>query len=290
VKYAFIRDNATDEVSIARFCRVLEVSRSGYYEWKSRGESNRSRIRQVLGDLIQAIHDKSMKAYGSPRVYQTLKRGGTRVGKSTVEKLMRERRLRSTYHRRFRPQTTDSRGTAAPAPNLLAQDFTAQRPNEKWVTDITYVSTAEGWLYLCVFLDLYSRKVVGYAMSRSLDSGLVCEAFRAATARRGVPKGLLLHSDRGCQYASEVFRQQSNVSGLVRSMSRVGNCYDNAVVESFFKTLKVEHIYQQHFESRAEAARSIVRWIEGFYNSERIHSSLGYLSPVEFEENSKAVA
>ena len=283
MKYALIARNVTSETGIARYCRVLEVSRSGYYEWSRRGPTERARRRQALDERVKAIHESSRKAYGSPRVSAVLRAEGCKHSRTTVARSMRRQGLKSTYHRRFRPQTTDSTRTKAPAPNVLEQRFTASAPNEKWVSDITYIPTAVGWAYLCVILDLLSRKVVGHAMSNRINAALVVSAFAMAVARRGKPKELLFHSDRGSQYDAAEFRAFSALPGLGRSMSRVGNCYDNAVCESFFKTLKVELVFQTSFESHPQAAREIARWIESFYNSKRIHSSLNFLSPAAFE-------
>lgn len=263
---------------------MLEVSRSGYYDWLTRKPSMRERTQALLDQLVKTLHEKSLKAYGSPRIYEALRQQeGRRCSKRTVERSMRRQGLKSLHHRRFRPQTTDSSQTRSPAPNVLNQKFDAVAPNQKWVSDITYISTAEGWLYLCVVLDLFSRKVVGYATSHRIDAALVVAAFKVALARRGPPLDLIFHSDRGSQYDAEVFRAVSAIPGLVRSMSRVGNCYDNAVAESFFKTLKVELAYQRRFSSRDVAKIEIVRWIELVYNSKRLHSSLRYLAPAAFE-------
>jgi transposase InsO family protein len=269
-------------------CDALDVSRSGYYKWKQQsGVSKRTKKRVDLLSRILKIFEESRQTYGCPRMYQQLRREGYRCNYKTVEKLMREHEIQPCRRRKYR-STTDSKHKLPIADNVLRREFRPKRPNEVWVSDITYVETKEGWLYLSVFIDLFSKMVVGWSMSERMTAELVTSAFTMATARRGVHAPRIVHSDRGSQYASEVFRNQ--IKGCVQSMSRKANCWDNAPAESFFGSLKSEHIYRHNFETREKAEMSIFEYIEIFYNKKRLHSSLGYLSPEEFEEKGKKVA
>jgi transposase InsO family protein len=237
----------------------------------------------MLSIEIRSLYEESRKTYGSPRIHQALRKRGVRCSKKRVERLMRKEGLISVHRKRFRPTTTNSRHSLPVAANLLQQDFSAQCCNQKWVGDITYIPTAEGWLYLAVILDLYSRKVVGWATGANIDAELVCQAFRVARLRRHAPKRLVYHSDRGSQYASFKFQRLLMEAETMPSMSRRGNVYDNAVAESFYHTLKVELVHRNRYDSRAEAKASIAEYIEQFYNPERLHSSIGYCSPNQFE-------
>jgi putative transposase len=263
-------------------CRVLEVSRQGFYAWCQRRASRHRLDDDRLAARIKAIHAGSRGRYGSPRVHAQLRREGARVGKKRVERLMREQGLEARRKRKFR-RTTDSNHDLPVAPNVLERDFDTDGPNQVWVTDITYVSTLEGWLYLAAILDLFSRRVVGWAMSTSLDRGLALDALHMALQGRQPPAGLVHHSDRGCQYASHDYRRLLDAHGIVCSMSRKGDCWDNAVAESFFGGLKSELVNAADFATRAEARTAIFEYIEVFHNRQRLHSSLGYLTPVEYE-------
>ena len=281
MKFAFI---AVEKASapVAALCKVLEVSRSGYYAWERRVPSARSREDAKLRVHIAAIHERSRGVYGAPRVHAELRASGFRVSRKRVARLMSELGLESRRKRRFKA-TTDSRHTLPVAENVLDRKFEVDAPNVAWVTDITYVWTSEGWLYLAAILDLFSRRVVGFAMSERIDRQLALDALCAAVGRRLPNAGLVHHSDRGSQYASGDYQDALDEAGVVCSMSRKGNCWDNAVAESFFATLKTELVYLRRFATRAEAREAIFEFIESFYNRERRHSTLGYLSPVAFE-------
>ena len=281
MRYQFIQDHQ-DEFPVQRMCQVLGVSPSGYYAWRTRPLSPSTRANQKLLVEIRSIHSRSRKTYGSPRVHAELRDCNFLVGKNRVARLMRAENLRG-QRKRKQPRTTNSQHRHPVAPNHLNRDFHATRPNEKWLADITYIPTAEGWLYLAGVLDLFSRKIVGWSFSASLESNLVEEAFHMAVYSRPTLSGLLHHSDRGSQYAGDAYQQLLIDLQVQVSMSRTGNCYDNAPMESFFSTLKCEHVHFQNYQSRQEAQTDIFAYIVGFYNRQRRHSSLGYLSPQEFE-------
>ncbi len=263
-------------------CSTLKVSRGGFYVWLGRGESRRSKENRRLVVLIREEHERSRGTYGSPRMHAALKKRGETCSLNRVDRLMREAGIRSKVKRKFK-KTTDSKHAHPVAPNLLGQDFWVSAPNEVWVSDITYIWTDEGWLYLASTLDLYSRMVVGWSMSACMPSSLVEDALKMAIDRRSPPPGMIHHSDRGVQYAAGVFQGLLEQHGVVCSMSRKGNCYDNAVKESFFHTLKTELCDHEHYRTREEARASVFEYIEVFYNRERLHSTIGYLSPLEFE-------
>ena len=262
-------------------CRVLQVARSGFYAWCRRRESARQRQNAWLLTHIRACYRASHGRYGSPRIYQDLRAQGIRVGRHRVARLMRQHDLRSVCRRRWRRVRGVPPELAAA--NHLQRVFTASAPNQKWAGDITYVATREGWLYVAVLMDLYSRWIVGWAMDDRMNSVLTSQALEMALSHRGLPTGLLHHSDRGCQYAAIPYQQRLRALGIHCSMSRPGNCWDNAVVESFFATLKTELIHQRSFATRQEARAEIFAYVEGFYNPRRRHSSLGYRRPLEFE-------
>ena len=268
-------------------CRVLEVSRSGYYKWKKNRDGKRARRHKELLQHIRNIFSESKERYGVRRVHAALKRNGMRVNKKVVQKLMHNHELKPKRRRRFR-STTDSNHSLPISENVLQRQFQVERSNQVWVSDITYIDTQEGWLYLATFIDLYSRKVVGWSMSEHMAASLVVSAFEMATNRQGVVAPKIVHSDRGSQYASEAFR--SRLNKCKQSMSRKGNCWDNAVAESFFGALKSELVHRERFKTRKEAEMSIFEYIEIFYNKTRLHSALGYLSPQEFEEKGRKVA
>ncbi len=268
------------EYPIRMMCRVLEVSRSGYYAWRGRLESRRAIVDRGLVVELRAIHEKTRRSYGSPRIAQELK---GRCGRHRVARLMRENGIIAKRARRFRPATTESRHDLPIVGNVLDRRFRVEAPNRVWASDLTYVWTREGWLYLAIVLDLFSRSVVGWATSARVDRGLVLEALRMARARRNPAEGLIHHSDRGRQYASSDYRSELDRFGAVPSMSRKGNCWDNAVVESFMASFKVEWIPDNDYSTRRAAAEDIASYIEGFYNPVRRHSTLGQVSPSEYE-------
>lgn len=263
-------------------CRVLGVARSGYYAWRRRPIGPRARERQQLVVAIRESWERSRRNYGSPRVLQDLRAQGWRVSKKLVEQLMRENGMQAKRKRRFR-KTTDSDHKQAVAPNVLDRQFDVEAPDTVWAGDITYVWTQQGWLYLAVILDLFSRRVVGWALSHRIDTQLALDAMNMALARRQPERGLLHHSDRGCQYAAGRYGQLLAAHGVEPSMSRRGNCWDNAVVESFFGTLKNELVHHVVFLTRDAARQAIFEFIEVYYNRQRRHSSLGYLSPIDYE-------
>jgi transposase InsO family protein len=269
---------------LARMCQVLHVSASGYYAWRKRVPSRRAEANAALTEQIRDIHQASRQTYGSPRVHAALRRRGLVCGRQRVARLMHCEGLVGRSPRRRYPRTTQAAPGNPVAPNVLAQDFFAERPDQKWVADITYVDTAEGWLYLAPVLDLFSRKVVGWSMDNHLYSSLVEDALHMAVTRRRPAPGLLHHSDRGTQYTSAAYQQKLTDLQCRVSMSRTGNCYDNAVMESFFSTLKSECLTAR-FQTRAQARTAIFEFIEVWYNRHRLHSSLGYLSPDEFEHS-----
>ena len=268
---------------------VLKVSRSGYYKWLNRSSSERTQENDDLIDQIKGIQKHARYSYGSPRVTQALHRKGYQVGENRVARLMQLQGLGRRLKKRFR-STTDSEHSLPIAENLLNREFWSSKPNQVWVSDLTFISTAEGWMYLCVVIDLYSRKVVGWAMGTRMKTALVLQALMMAILQRQPPEGLLFHSDRGSQYCSRVFRDRLQKYRIKQSMSRRGNCWDNAPAESFFKTLKSELLGNGAFGSREEARRAVFEYIEVFYNRQRLHSTLGYISPVEFEELMSRVA
>lgn len=265
-------------------CRVLQVSRAGFYAWRARPESARSKANRELAAQVREAHETSRRTYGSPRVHAELRARGYRVGRHRVARLMRQQGLAARRKRRYRA-TTNSGHNQPVAPNVLSRSFEVPEPDRVWVADITYLATAEGWLYLAVLLDLCSRSVVGWAMSADLDCSLALAALRMAVERRQPTRGRLLHhSDRGVQYASSSYQAALEAEGITASMSRRANCWDNAPAESFFGTLKVELVGDRVFPSRAAARTEVFEYIEAFYNRTRRHSTLGYLTPLEFEK------
>jgi putative transposase len=284
VRFAFI-DHRREEFPVTLMCEMLDVSRSGYYAWRGRPPSPRESRRAGLTAKIRSAHEASRGTYGSPRVTVELKAAGLATCVNTVAKYMRQAGVRVTPRRRFVPRTTDPDHPHPLAANVLDRDFRAAAPDRKWACDLTYLWTDQGWLYLSVVIDLFSRRVVGWSMSDDLKTRGVAEALAMAIARRKPAKdaGLLHHSDRGVQYACELYRSALEAHGITASMSRAGNCYDNAVAESFFGTLKTELVHRTRYRTRAEARASVFEWIECWYNRKRRHSSLGYVSPERFE-------
>lgn len=281
------------EHALTMLCRVLGVSAQGYYAWRSRPVSARAKADMSLSAKIRVIHAESKERYGSPRIHDELLDLGVSCGRKRVERLMREERLRAKAGRKFRV-TTDSSHDKAVAPDLVRRDFSAPASNKVWVGDITYLWTAEGWLYLAVVIDLYSRMVVGWSIGTRLHTSLVTLAFARAVARRRPAPGFIVHTDQGAQYASEAFRRALADTGARQSMGSRGDCYDNAVAESFFHSFKVEAIYGSDIETRREMEYEVFEYIERFYNRKRKHSAIGLRSPEQFENgetiNRKAAA
>ncbi len=281
MRYAFIEAHRA-MWRLPAMCEALAVSKSGYFAWRAGREAPRRSRDRALSVHIQAIHQQSRKTYGSPRIHHELKEQGMAVGKKRVARLMKAAGIAVLPLRRF-VTTTDSDHEQPIAPNVLEQDFSASAPNERWVTDITYIPTDEGWLYLAAIMDLHSRRIVGWAMEATMHSSLVLKALDMAVTNRRPSAGLIHHSDRGSQYASEGYRSALTSHGMIASMSRRGCCYDNAAAESFWHTLKNELIYRTSFQTRDQARTEIFDYIEVFYNRTRRHTSIGNLSPVDFE-------
>jgi putative transposase len=282
MRFGFIEQHART-YPVRLMCRVLGVSASGYYAWRSRPESPRAVANRDLLERIRRIHVAHHGRYGSPRMHAALRAQGHQASRGRVERLMRRHGIRALARRRFRPTTTDSRHQLPIAPNLLQQKFMASVPNRVWLADITYIPTGEGWLYLAAILDLATRKVVGWAMRDHMRTELTLGALIMAIQRQRPGSGLLHHSDRGSQYAAEAYSRQLALVKAKPSMSRTGCCYDNAPMESFFHSLKVELVHQRHWTTRDEARRDLFGYIEGYYNRQRIHSALGYLTPEQAE-------
>ena len=282
MRFRFIEDRRAD-YPVRIMCDVLDVSPAGYYAWRSRPESQRSSDNRDLLEDIQRVHRDNHGRYGSPRVHEELKAQGRGASRGRIERLMRHHGIRAIMARPRRAGTTDSRHDLPIAPNLLDRNFTADAPNRIWLADITYVETDQGWLYLAAILDLYSRRIVGWAMADHLRADLPLAALRMAISAQRPGAGLIHHSDRGVQYASSEYRNALQSAGFSASMSRKGDCYDNAPMESFFHTLKTELVHHTQYATRADATRDIFAYIEGFYNRTRRHSAIGYISPVEME-------
>ena len=282
-RYRFIQvEKAVFPLSV--LCRVLRVSRASYYGWRRRGPSARATHDATLTVQIRAAHTASRQTYGVPRIHADLQDAGMRVARKRVWRLMRAAGLSGCQRGRRRVRTTVADPKATPAPNVLARDFTATGPDERWVGDLTYLSTDEGWLYLATLLDVYSRRIVGWAMADHLRTELPLEALTMALQQRRPPPGQLVHhTDRGCQYTAGAYQAALDEAGVTGSMSRKGDCYDNAMAESFFGTLKAELVPDDGWPTRAAARRAVFEWIVVFYNRRRRHSALGYQSPVAFE-------
>lgn len=281
MKFQFISDHA-GTFNVGRMCRLLNVSRSGFYAWRIRPESRTSRENRALEDRIRLLHANSHGIYGAPRIHRDLTDSGVRCGKNRVARIMRNAGIRSRTQKKFKA-TTHSRHSLPVAPNLLNQDFSAEAAGIAWVGDITYIWTDEGWLYLAMLLDLYNREIVGWSASSRITRQLAVNALQMALGRRASSRGLLHHTDRGSQYASADYQKILKEHGMVCSMSRKGNCYDNAVAESFFARLKSEWVNHERYHSRAEAVQSLFYYIEIFYNRKRRHSSINYATPQEYE-------
>ncbi len=282
--FAFIEEQLVPaRFPVEACCDVLEVSRSGYYAWLDRPESARARRRGELATAIARVHEENRGVYGSPRVQKALEAEGVDACVNTVADIMREHEIRAKTKRPFTPRTTDAAHAEPVAENVLDRQFDAELPNQKWAVDITYIATGEGWLYLAGVIDLCSRKIVGWSMADHMETSLVSDALRMAVAARSPGEGLLHHSDRGSQYASDGYMGLLQKHGMEVSMSGVGQCWDNAVKESFWATLKTELVHHEAYATREQARASIFEYIEVFYNRKRMHSSLGYVSPEQFE-------
>lgn len=283
MKYEFI-DNHRSEFAVGKMCRVLDVSRSGYYRWRRAPESERKKRNEAPYAKIKETYNAFHGAYGSPRITCALRDNGIQCSENRVARLMREKNLAAKTKRKYKV-TTDSKHDLPVAPHLIEQDFSTPAPHRLWVSDITYVWTLEGWLYLAVILDVFSRQIVGWSMSQRMTKDLVLNALKSALGRRKVSSGLIFHSDRGSQYAAHDVSEFLKQHGIQQSMSKKGDCYDNAMAESFFSSLKREFIYPfPVFKTRNEAKQSIFYYIEIFYNKIRKHSAIGYLTPVQFEQ------
>jgi len=288
MKFAFIAEHLRHAAgwTLGVLCGVLGVTRSGYYAWrkaKAGPASKRQLTRKARRKRVAAVFEQHKHRYGAPRIHAQLVKEGIACDVKTIASDMKAMGLFALQHKAFRVTTTDSNHGYPIAPNRLQRDFTASAPNRVWVTDLTYVPTGEGWLYLVTIMDLFSRKIVGYASADHMRSELCVEALDQAVRRRGRHEGLVLHSDRGVQYAADAFRHACEGYGIVQSMSGKGDCYDNAAAESFFGTLKSEHLDGFRFRTRQEAKLEVFNFIEGYYNPRRLHSTLGYQSPDEFE-------
>jgi transposase InsO family protein len=286
VKYAWIEEHR-DRFHVTRMCRQLEVSRTGYCQWRTRAPSDRAIANAALDAQVAALHAGSKRSYGRPRIVRGLREQGVQVGHERVRNSLKRQDLRPVYKRPYRV-TTDSAHHKPIAPNVLDRRVDGWRVNQAWVADITYVATNQGWLYLACVMDLASRRIVGWSMSERITAELVCQALRSAYWQRKPAAGLIMHSDRGSQYASASHRQLIKDYRMIQSMSRRANCWDNSAMESFFKTLKVERTHLLRYDTRALAKLDIVDWIEGFYNHSRMHSSIGYKTPVNAESSLRA--
>jgi putative transposase len=282
MSFRFIEDHR-DTYPVRLMCAVLEVSPAGYYAWRERPVSPRAASNSTLLAEIRQVHHDSGQRYGSPRVHAALRTQGRDASRGRIERLMRRYGIRAIMARPRRVRTTDSRHDLPIAPNLIARDFTAAAPNRVWLADITYIPTAEGWLYLAAVMDLFSRKIVGWAMHDHMRVELVSSALTMAVRQQRPGTGLIHHSDRGVQYASHEYRAALAAAGVTASMSRKADCYDNAPMESFFHTLKTELVHHHQYQTCAEAQRDIFAFIEGFYNRTRLHSAIGYIAPTEME-------
>ena len=286
MKYGFVAKHR-GAWPVLMVCEALGVSRSGFYAWLTRPRSRRSLDDEALGQQVRLSFVDSDRTYGARRVWRDVLEAGHPCGLHRIERLMRIQALRARPRRRGMPVDRGARSTAAIAPNVLDREFHATAPNQKWVADFTYLWTAEGWLYVAVVLDLYSRRVVGWSMQPHMTTQLVTDALMMAIWRRGKPDALLHHSDRGSQYTSDQFRRLLDELGVTCSMSRSGNCWDNSAMESFFKSLKTERTDRRTYRTRADAKADVFGYIEVFYNGKRRHSTIGYISPIQFEQQAQ---
>lgn len=282
MSFRFIEDHR-DAYPVRLMCAVLEVSPAGYYAWRDRPLSERAKSNATLLAAIRQVHRDSSGRYGSPRVHAVLRRQGRGVSRGRIERMMSRYGIRAIMAPPRRARTTDSRHDLPIAPNLIKRDFTAAAPNRVWLADITYIPTAEGWMYLAAVMDLFSRKIVGWAMRDHMQVELASSALTMAIHQQRPQAGLIHHSDRGVQYASHAYRDALSGAAIVASMSRKADCYDNAPMESFFHTLKTELVHHRNYKTRDEARRDIFVFIEGFYNRIRLHSAIGYIPPIQME-------
>lgn len=287
MKYAFIKENL-GEFNLAALSRTLGVSRSGYYAWLHRKPGKKAQQQAQCDTRVSDQFQAHDQCYGAPRLQVELREQGHHYDVKTIANSLKRQGLCAVAGQKFQPKTTDSKHALPVCPNVLEQDFNAGAPNSKWVQDITYTRTDEGWLYLAVVIDLYSRLVVGWAMSPRIDASLVCEALQNALLRRGKPTGVMVHSDRGSQYCSHDYRDLLKQYGLIGSMSAKGYCYDNACAESFFHSLKVEKLHRYRFETHQQMRQAVFQYIEVNYNRKRRHSACGYLSPLNYENRHAA--
>lgn len=283
MKYQFI-ENHRSAFAVEKMCRSLQISKSGYYAWRTRPQSKREQANEKLDHHIRIIYEQSKGTYGSPRITEALNNQKIDCSETRVARRMRKNNIKAKTKKRFKV-TTHSQHSHPIAENLLGQNFTVQHPDQVWASDITYLWTREGWLYLAVILDLFSRRIVGWSLSHRLSQELVLNAFQQALWRRRPDPGVVFHSDRGVQYACTAFRNLLQQHRFIQSMSGKGNCYDNAVVESFFHTLKTELVYFETYYTREDAKNSVFEYMETYYNRTRLHSTLNYCSPVEFEQH-----
>jgi transposase InsO family protein len=282
MSFRFIEDHR-DAYPVRLMCAVLGVSAAGYYAWRERPASARTTTNAALLAAIRQVHQDSGGRYGSPRVHAALRMQGRGAGRGRIERLMHRHGIRAIMASPCRVRTTDSRHGLPIASNLIKRDFVAAAPNRIWLADITYIPTAEGWLYLAAVMDLFSRKIVGWAMRDHMQVELASSALKMAIQQQHPQPGLIHHSDRGVQYASQDYRAVLSAAGITASMSRKADCYDNAPMESFFHTLKIELVHHRQYKTRAEAQRDIFPFIEAFYNRTRLHSAIGYVTPIEME-------
>lgn len=285
MKYAFIKDEQQHH-SVQRLCRILNVSRSGYYDWLDRQPSPRALANQALLGKLKTLYQQHKGRYGSPRIHAALLQQGEKVSRGRVERLMKQYNIkaqRSKRHKRVYFQREQQQA----APNVLSRQFTANQPNQKWVSDITFVPTREGYIYLAIVLDLYSRAVIGWSMSHRINGQLVIDALNMAIVHRGDPVNVLVHSDQGSQYTAQIYREILAAKKMICSMSRKGECHDNAVAESFFHTLKEELVTDADFRTKQQARQEIFKYIEMYYNRVRLHSTLGYTAPLHYESMSE---
>lgn len=288
MKYAFIKSHRTT-FSVSLMCKVMEVTRSAFYDWLNRPESARNREDRQLSEKVKKIHEKSRETYGARRIRQELVEDGEPISRTRVGRLMKQQGLESKSKRKFKATTNSNHGRPV-APNLLDREFLVDQPDTVYAGDITYIPTDEGWLYLAVLIDLYSRAVVGWAMSERMTAQLANDALMMAIWKRRPPKGLMTHSDRGSQYASALYQKTIKDHGFICSMSRKGNCWDNAPSESFFHTLKTELTHHKRYQTRLEAKQEIFEYIEVFYSRQRRHSTIGYQTPMGYEKACRKVA
>ena len=288
MKYAFIECNQ-EAFTVTRMCNILDVSHSAYYDWLKQPESAHSLEDKRLGGKVKAIHEKSRETYGARRIRQEMIEDGELISRTRIVRLMKKQELESKSQRKFKATTNSNHGRPV-APNLLDRGFLVDQPNTVYTGDITYIPTDEGWLYLAVEIDLCSRAVVGWSMSERINAQLANDALMMAIWKRKPPRGLMIHSDRGSQYASDLYQRTIKEHGFIYSMSRKGNCWDNAPSESFFHTLKTELTHHRRYQTREEARQEIFEYIEVFYNRQRRHSTIGYQTPLGYEQECRKVA